>query len=155
MKINFTKKEYRTLVEMLLVADWVINAHEVAEGEGVRKPYKELRKKVLSHHKEMGMEEEFSYSEELDNYYESKEYEDRAPHMRFVDEHDESVFWDELARRLAHRDLHAEETLRPEGPYEGEERMMRVFEIAGRYEDELIEHGLENIRLVVDADQVH
>jgi hypothetical protein len=60
MKINCTKKEYRTLIEMLLVADWVINAHEVDEGEGVRKPYKELRKKVLSHHKVMGMEDEFS-----------------------------------------------------------------------------------------------
>jgi hypothetical protein len=30
MKIDFTKKEYQTLVEMLLVADWVIAAHEVA-----------------------------------------------------------------------------------------------------------------------------
>ena len=28
MKINFTKKEYQTLVEMLLVADWVIRSDE-------------------------------------------------------------------------------------------------------------------------------
>lgn len=28
MKINFTKKEYQTLVEMLLIADWVIRSNE-------------------------------------------------------------------------------------------------------------------------------
>ena len=28
MKINFTQKEYQTLVEMLLAADWVIRSHE-------------------------------------------------------------------------------------------------------------------------------
>jgi len=28
MKINFTKKEYAVLVEMTLIADWVIHAHK-------------------------------------------------------------------------------------------------------------------------------
>jgi len=28
MKINFSKKEYQTLVEMLLVANWIIRSHE-------------------------------------------------------------------------------------------------------------------------------
>jgi len=34
MKINFTKKEYQTLVEMLLTADWVIRSHEEVFAEG-------------------------------------------------------------------------------------------------------------------------
>jgi hypothetical protein len=75
--------------------------------------------------------------------------------MRFIEAHDEAIFWEELARRLAHRDLHAEEMLRPGGPYKGDERMMRMFEIEGRYEEEFVERGLENIRFVVNADQVH
>jgi len=53
MKMNFTKKEYQALVEMLLAADWVITGHEEEEREET-KPYRELRKKVLAHFKEMG-----------------------------------------------------------------------------------------------------
>lgn len=50
MKINFTKREYQALVEMLLLADWVMHAHEV-DPNPATKPYKDLRKKVLSHFK--------------------------------------------------------------------------------------------------------
>jgi hypothetical protein len=54
MKLNFTKKEYQALVEMLLAADWVITGHEEEEEREETKPYRELRKKVLAHFKEMG-----------------------------------------------------------------------------------------------------
>jgi len=54
MKINFTKKEYQTLVEMLLTADWVIRSHE-EEPRAETKAYDDPRKKVLSHVKEMGI----------------------------------------------------------------------------------------------------
>jgi hypothetical protein len=41
MKINFTKKEYQALVEMLLTADWVIRSHE-EEPRAETKPYDAL-----------------------------------------------------------------------------------------------------------------
>jgi len=154
MKINFTKQEFQTLVEMLLVADWVINAHEV-EPHAATTPYRKLRKKVLSHHKEMGMAEAFQYSAEHDDYFETADYEDQALHMQFIDAHDEAMFWAGLARRLAHRDLDAAEALRAEGPYAGEERAMKLFEIEARYEEEFAENGLDNIRVVGDGPRIH
>ena len=154
MKINFTKKEYQTLVEMLLVADWVITGHEEEEREAT-KPYKELRKKVLSQHKEMGMEDAFEYSPEHDDYFETAAYEEEAPHMRFIDEYDEQVFWIDLANRLAHRDLAAEETLSVKEPLGEKERTKKFFELTGRYEEEFAENGLANVRLVLDTPRVH
>ena len=56
MKINFTKKENAWLVEMILTADWVIHAHET-EPTDATQPYADLRKKVLSCFKELGMED--------------------------------------------------------------------------------------------------
>jgi hypothetical protein len=38
MKINFTKKEYAAVVEMILTADWVIHAHETEPTDETR-PY--------------------------------------------------------------------------------------------------------------------
>jgi len=154
MKMNFTKKEYQTLVEMLLVADWVITAHEEEEREETR-PYRELRKKVLSHHEEMGMAEAFVYSPKEDQYFETARYEAGAPHMRFIEEYDDQMFWPELSNRLAERDFIAEEMLRGEGSRTEEERTTRLFEITERYEEEFAENGLDNLRLVLKVPRAH
>jgi hypothetical protein len=154
MKMNFTKKEYQTLVEMLLLADWVITGHDVEE-RAATKPYRELRKKVLAHHKEMGMADAFKYSPKEDEYFETAAYEASAPHMRFIEEHNEQVFWEELSSRLAHRDLAAEETICAEGEGSEEERVTRLFEITDRYEEELAENGLDNLRIVREGSRVH
>ena len=37
MKIHFTKKEYRSLIELLHIADWVVTAPAVSETERPKK----------------------------------------------------------------------------------------------------------------------
>ncbi len=154
MKINFTKKEYQALVEMLLVADLVIHGHDVEEHEE-KKPYTALRKKVLSHHEEMGMDEEFEYSPQDDEYFETAAYEEDAPHTRFINEYDEQMFWSELASRLARRDLAAEGMLSAEGSLSEEEWATKLFEITAHYEDELAENGLNNVRVALETPRMH
>lgn len=154
MKINFTKQEYRALVEMLLIADWVLHAHEV-EPDDATKPYALLRNKVLSHHKAMGMETNFEYDPEQDEYFETADYEARAPHMRFIDDYNDQVFWSELAERLAARDLAAEAAPDPSGPAEEAARLTRLFELAERYEALFAERGLDSIRCISNTSQTH
>lgn len=60
----------------------MINAEEVQE-TGERELYRELRKKVLSCVMEIGMEDEFQYDPEPDEYFEMAAYEARAPHLRY------------------------------------------------------------------------
>jgi hypothetical protein len=154
MKINFTKKEYQALVEMLLTADWVIRSHE-EEPRAETKPYDELRKKVLSHYKEMGMEDAFEYDPDRDEYLETGDYEERAPHMGYIDEYDERSFWILLASKLAHRDLAAEEALSAAGALNREQRSVRLFEIVARYEEAFAEHGIDPLRLVMKTEGFH
>ncbi len=55
MKINFTKKEYRLLLSMLEIAEWVMTSNDTgAEENPQTKPYKDVVQKLLSHSKEMG-----------------------------------------------------------------------------------------------------
>jgi len=154
MKIDFTKKEYQTLVEMLLTADWVIRSHEEEPREET-KPYGELRKKVLAYCKEMGMEDDFHYDPEEGEYFETLEYEERAAHMGFIGEYDEQVFWSQLADRLAQRDLAEQEKRSTEDKVDEEARIVRLFRITARYEDELADHGIENLQLVTKTPQTH
>jgi hypothetical protein len=146
MKINFTKKEYRILVEMLLIADWIIHSHETDSVEKT-KSYTDLRKKVLSHYKEMGLEDDFYYNPEHDDYYETKDYEERSAHMVFIDEHDERNFWSLLATKMAQRALAAEHAISPDEPVDQKQRIVRIFELAEHFEEEFSEHGLDNVRI--------
>ncbi len=147
MKINFTKQEYRALVEMLLIADWVLHGHEVEPGAAT-KPYEALRKKVLSHHREMGMEADFEYDPKDDEYSETADYEAHAPHTRFIDAYDDQVFWSQLAERLAARDLAAAAAPDPSGPADEEARLTRLFELTEHYEALFAESSLDSIRCI-------
>jgi len=149
MKINFTKKEYQTLVEMLLIADWIIHSHE-EQPRKETEPYSALRKKVLSYFKEMGMGEDLRYDPEADEYFETAAYEERAPHMQFVDAHDEQMFWSQLANKLAERDFAEEVRTRGEVALSDVDRFVQVSEITDAYEQEFAEHGLDNVRVVSD-----
>ena len=121
MKINFTKKEYATLVETLLMADWVLHAHETGPTKETM-PYAELRRKILSHHKEMGMEYAFEYDAEEGEYYETKDYEENAPHMEFIVAFTEQSFWDTLASKPTARDFAALEAAGGGEPQSDDER---------------------------------
>jgi hypothetical protein len=149
MKINFTKKEYQTLVEMLLTADWIIRSDE-DEPRKETEPYGALRKKVLAHFKEMGMEADFTYDPEGGEYFETAAYEERAPHMRFIEAFEEASFWSRLAYKLAARDVASEVRSRGEESMSQEERLVRLFEITERYEQEFEEHGLDQVMVVTD-----
>jgi len=146
MEINFTKKEYSKLVEMVLIADWIIHAHEVEKSDATN-AFRDLRRKLLSNHKEMGMEDAFHYAAEDDDFYETAEYVLNSPHMGFIEEYDEQSIWDLLASELAERDLAAEEALGSGGFPSREQRASRLWEIQERYEDELAENGLRNLRV--------
>jgi hypothetical protein len=149
MKINFTKKEYQTLVEMLLVADWVIRGNEDEPREETES-YGMLRKKVLAHFKEMGMEENFEYDPNADEYFETPEYETQAPHMQFIEAYDEASFWGQLAEKLAARDFAAQARTPEERSSDAVERLANLFEINERYENEFAEHGLTRVHVVTD-----
>jgi len=103
MKINFTKNEYRLLLDMVEVAEWVLNAHRTDPSDEV-KEYSEVYQKILSHAKEMGFENLITYDENLDGYYATAEYEE-SEHMRYIEEFEDDVFWEALPHRLAVRDL--------------------------------------------------
>lgn len=104
MKINFTKEEFVTLLEMIDIANWVISANKVEKGP-TEKPYKELEEKPFALSPEFGCEDKVKYSKELDGYYPTYFFEMESPHRNFIDEYNEETFWDELIDRLARRNV--------------------------------------------------
>ncbi len=146
MKINFTKKEYSLLLDMLYLSDWMIHAFE----EGMsNNDYKTLRKKILSHYKEMSAENKIEYSSEFGDYYELDSY-DTEMHEKFISPYENNFFWDELIDRLGRRDfidaigIDAYEALPPieraEGSYKEQNKYRKAFE----------ESGLQNLKMLTE-----
>lgn len=143
MKINITKKQYRALVDLIFAGNIMINGirtHDEFIGE-----YEELTQYIYSFAKDFGSENLIEYNKEYDEYMPTGEFEESAI-REYIDEYDDYVFWQELAGKLAQRDVHKE--------YNGqvdeenhEEVLRRMWEIEGEYEEEFINNGLNNLKV--------
>jgi type IV secretory pathway VirB4 component len=145
MKINFTKKEYRLLVDMLYLSNWVMHSHAIGPEEH-HSEYEELRKKLLSYYKEMGFKDMEKESTAKCEYYETWEYEE-AMHEKFINLYEDQVFWDELTDRLAERDAVKEIGLEKFQTMEGMERINKIEEIRDRYANEFEQHGIDYVKI--------
>jgi hypothetical protein len=144
MKINFTKNEYRLLLDMVEMAEWVLNAHRTDPSDEVKK-YSELYQRILSHAKEMGFENLITFDKNLDGYFATAEYEE-SEHMRYIEEFEDDVFWEALPHRLAVRDLVQQFGEKKYTEMGFEERVSKIFELEAIYNKELEENGIDNMR---------
>ena len=144
MKINFTNKEYRLLLDMVEIAEWVLNSHRTDPSDEIKK-YSEIYQKILSYAKEMGYENLITYDKNLGGYYATFEYEE-SEHMRYIEQFEDDVFWDALPNRLAMRDLVKQVGEKRYMEMEFEERAIKLVELESIYYKELNENGIDNLR---------
>ena len=142
MKINITNREYRTLVQALELASWVLHAHAEEERKDT-KHFRELEQKILSFARDFGMGNEISYDPKLEEYLPTRQFEESV--LGYIDAYNEDTFWEELIERLVKRDL-----LRQEGRegFEGlsfDERFQKEDPIRLKYENEFEHHGIERL----------
>lgn len=148
MKIEFTREEYRRLLDIVFMADWVINAHKIKENSKTEK-YNKLEQKIYSYAKEMGFEDLVEYAPDQEKYYSTRKFEDEGRAMAFIYEFENDTFWDELISRLADRDL-----IRQIGGIENlsqlsfEERIERTVPLEEKYSSEFEERGLDGVSIV-------
>lgn len=107
MKINFTKKEYQTLLEMVYVTDWILHAHLEKETEKTNetKIYQELEQKILAAAQDFGMENLVACNEKSGANFLSKEFTNNHEILKHIDKFENATFWEELIERLARRDF--------------------------------------------------
>jgi hypothetical protein len=147
MKIDLTRKEYRDLLDILSLADWVLNAHKV-DADPRTERYRKLEQKFLALAKQMKYENLVAYAPEHSRYFPTKEYEETSSTQTFITEYDNDTFWDELTARLAERDLAWQlggydrtRTLSPEELFE------KLGELEEYYGEEFARNGLKNLQL--------
>jgi len=145
--IQFSRTEYRALVEMIQIADWVISSHET-EPLAATQVFRDVRAKVLGDVEKMGMGHLIEHSPELNDFFETREYEETSEHREFINNYDDCTFWDNLVDNLAKRDLIDHIGKKHFIDMEPMTRFQRLERLQEKYEREFEANGLQNLRAV-------
>ena len=137
MKINFTKKQYKQLLDLVYLGEWTANSSKDADERETE--YEALFEYVCSFAKDFDVAHLVPFDKKLNAHIPTIEYEQQLQPL--IDANDNDIFWQELSSRLANQDLaQAKKTYATH-----EEAMLKFFESQGKYEKEFEDHGLSNL----------
>ena len=138
INISFTKEQYRTLLKLIYLGEWMHEAHQ----DGESKDVKDLVQLIFSKTKVAGTENMIEYAENLKMFFPTRDMEEII-HL-LVDMYDERVFWEELAHRMAEKDFlvkHGKQQMTVE------RKFMLTQDMVEDYITEFEANGLDNIRI--------
>jgi hypothetical protein len=147
MKINFTKKDYLTLLEILHIAAWVLHAHRTDEPEDQKK-YREFEQWIFSFAKGYGCENLVDFDSKSGRYWPTREHDVASPVMAFIEEYNDETFWDELKDRLVDRDLCRELGEQKFSSLPIEQRFAKEEPYINKYEKEFETYGITRLQIL-------
>ena len=133
MTIELTEKEFRRLLDLVYVGDWILNS---ARGEDRFEDYDLLQEKLFAMCPQVGMH---SLIERWQGHvFPSRAYEEGGIHEAIAD-YEDAVFFDILAEELARRDMEGEGV----DANDENELITRMDE----YYSEFEQHGIDNLKV--------
>ena len=134
MEIEFTEKEFRRLLDMVYIGNWILNS--CREEYDRFEVYDDLEEKLFSLCREHGMGSLVQRWEGHD--YPSQAFAEGGIHEAIAD-YEDAMFYDILAEELARRDMYNEDI----SQNDAEELNSRMEE----YFDEFEKNGIENVKV--------
>ena len=154
MKIELSHDQYRTLLELVYLGNWMVNSiKEEIDHETQR--YDELQGYLFLLARDFGFGEwcdgeyEFPHGK---NHLTGAEFKNKDALFNCIEKYDEYTFWEELSHKLARRDL-----LHKYGPeafskLAFEDRIKKEDERIGRYNKIFVEIGLDALKIKHDQE---
>lgn len=133
MNIDLTGKEFRRLLDMVYIGNWILNSTRTTDRF---EDYDLVQEKLFSLCAKNGMP---SLVQTWHGHvFPSRAYEDGGIHEAIAD-YEDAVFYDILAEELARRDMSAEQISQDDA----EELNARMEEYFAEFE----KHGIENVKV--------
>ena len=131
MKIDLSEKEFRRLLDLVYIGDWILNS---ARGEDRFEDYDELLEKLFALCPDVGMETLMDSWQ--GRVFPSKAYREGGIHEAIAD-YEDAGFFDILAEELARRDME-DEGVEASDETELVDRMEEYYQ-------EFEENGIDNL----------
>ena len=142
MKINFTKKQYETLLKAVYLGIWVTTA---SEDDPEKSAIDELGRYLFGFAGDFGLDKLVDYDEEKKTHYPSSSFEEDEELNELIDRYDDNAFLTKLIENLAGRDMldkYGEEAIRK---MTDEEFIKNERSFLEKYENEFAKNGLKNL----------
>ena len=137
VKLEFTAEEFRKLIELAYLGEWMINAQHDPEFQDEEAG--KVVQGLLSAHKLPNVD----LDDETGEYFMKSEWTERL-FDEYILDYDDHTFWDELTERLALRDLARERGVDGD-QVNREDDLIELRPIEEHYRQELEEHGLDRL----------
>jgi len=144
MNISLTPEQYKTLLLMTYLGNWMINSHQVEREQ----TFEGVASHVYSYADSFGVIGLVEKDPDDGTYYPTRELEELA--AEHMDAYDNETFWAELIERLSQRDLVAKHGQSACEKMTIEERFANLEEFETRYDEEFEARGIE--RLTIKGD---
>ena len=144
MKISFTQKEYRLLMELIYIARRVITSNTAKK---IDTKYFALCRKLHALYQDMGAESFIGHDEKDDVYSESENFKKRL-HKKYIQPYINITFWQSLILGLIERDLSQRIDIQKMNEHD---RASAIQGIAEKYDEEFQQNGLDNVRVIQSA----
>ena len=133
MTIELSNKEFRRLLDMVYIGNWVLNSTRVEDRFA---DYDNLQEKLFGYCSKLGLKD--LYTTWYGHVFPSRAFEEGGIHEAIAD-YEDAVFYDILAEELARRDMSLEHT----DPDDVNELNTRIDE----YFDEFEANGIDNLMI--------
>lgn len=142
MEVSFSVEQYRKLIELAYLGEWMLNAHhgEDHQDEGAT----QLLQLLMGMAEVEGIERD----PETGQHYLRADWDNVLQDHKIAD-YDDHTFWDELTERLAERDL-AKRTGQTVEEIDHDEDLLELKPLEDRYRHEFEEHGLDRLQIQSD-----
>ena len=103
MKIDFTKDDYRVLMEAVYLAGWIVNSSKLHEEKNPE--FLNLSSKIFSFAQKFGFGELVERDDRTGEFHGNATFEDSVEQKGYISDYDEQTFWEELVAGLADKYL--------------------------------------------------
>jgi hypothetical protein len=143
MEINLSEQQFETLLKVVYLGDWMVNA--IREPGSYVPEFQELEQFLLSHARDAGFDGVVEFDPALSQFFLTEEFHEML--QPFIDEYDDEAFWDVLVDRLADRDF-AETYGKAAKHMDQEERFEKRYVFVDKYETEVEQNGVNRLRII-------
>ena len=138
MEINFTKKQYETMLKMIQFGYWITSS---IEEDSEKSEFGDMEQYLMSFAKDFDFDG-VTYDSQYQVYDLTVERDEEM--QQVLVEYEDMVFWDKLAYYLAKRDFAAEMT---QQVWSEEDAFKRIIELEEKYHRHFEKHGVQQIKI--------
>ena len=137
MNVQLEPEEFRKLIELAYLGEWLINAHHDTEFQD--ESASAVVQRLLASQPLDGVGQD----DETREYFMREEWVEEL-YDKYILDYDDHVFWDELTERLAQRDLARRRGV-PMDQVNRDDDLLELRPIEERYRQELEDNGVERL----------